>query len=245
MSIMEVTDNYYAVSGRIAETARRCGRNPADIRLVVVTKGHPVETIERVIEAGAQHLGENYIEEAEPKIASLAGRAGLQWHMIGHVQSRKARQVCLLFNYLHSLDGIKLAERIDRCEAESGVKLPVLLECNVSGEETKFGFPAWQEDRWWELIPVLEKMASFSNLDVRGLMTMAPYFPEAEMARPYFQRLRRLLAYLTSRIPKVNWVELSMGMSADYEVAVEEGATIVRIGTAILGSRPVQEEKQG
>jgi pyridoxal phosphate enzyme (YggS family) len=243
MSAMEIAQNFYAVSERIAETARRCGRNPADIRLVVVTKGHAVEKIQQVVDAGAQILGENYIEEAESKIARLAGQAGLQWHMIGHVQSRKARSVCLLFHYLHSLDSIKLAERIDRFAEESGVRLPVLLECNVSGEETKFGFPAWQEDRWPELIPILEQVAGCSNLDVRGLMTMAPYSPEAEMARPNFQRLRRLRDFLRRSIPQVDWVELSMGMSADYEVAVEEGATIVRIGTAILGSRPVQEEK--
>jgi uncharacterized pyridoxal phosphate-containing UPF0001 family protein len=149
--------------------------------------------------------------------------------------------VCL-YSTTCSLDGIKLAERINQFAAESE-KASVLLECNVSGKRQNC-FPAWQEDRWQELIPMLEQVAGCSNLDVRGLMTMAPYFPEAEMARPYFQRLRRLQAYLTRRIPQVSWVELSMGMSGDYEVAVEEGATIVRIGTAILGSRPIQEEIQ-
>ncbi len=189
------------------------------------------------------YLGENYVEEAEPKITELSKHEALQWHMIGHVQSRKARAVCGLFDYLHSLDSMKLADRLNRMAGEMGIRLPVLLECNVSGEESKSGFPAWQEERWPELNNTLEKVTASANLEVRGLMTMAPFLPEAEMARPYFQRLRRLQAYLRNEFPQENWSELSMGMSADYEVAIEEGATLVRVGTAIMGPRPIFQEK--
>jgi PLP dependent protein len=239
---VNVGENYLQVSGHLWEIARRCGRNPAEIRLVVVTKGHPVETIRQVVEAGARDLGENYVEEAVKKIAALADFPGITWHMIGHVQSRKALQVCESFQSLQSLDSLKLAERLDRFAAQIGKRLPVLLECNVSGEETKFGLPAWQEDRWVELVPTIRQIRGCSNLEVHGLMTMAPFFDQAEPARPYFQRLRKLRDYLAVAIPEINWTELSMGMSGDYEVAVEEGATIVRIGTAIVGPRmPVEE----
>lgn len=238
----DITENYSSVVERISAAANRCGRSAAEVRLVVVTKGHPVETIRQVIEAGAQYLGENYVEEAEPKIGQLSEYRNLQWHMIGHVQSRKARAVCSLFNYLHSLDSLKLADRLDRFAGELGIRLPVLFECNVSGEETKSGFPAWQEECWPDLATTLGRVKACANLEVRGLMTMAPFLPQAEMARPYFQRLRRLQTYLSSEIPEASWGELSMGMSADYQVAIEEGATLVRVGTAILGPRPKLEE---
>ena len=238
MQSQEIQANYSSVVERIEAAASRSGRSPAEVQLVVVTKGHPVETIRQVIAAGAQYLGENYVEEAEAKIAELSKHASLQWHMIGHVQSRKARAVCSLFDYLHSLDSVKLAERLDRFAGELGIRLPVLLECNVSGEESKSGFPAWQEDCWPELKAVLVRVTACANLEVRGLMTMAPFLPQAEMARPYFQRLRRLQAFLCKEIPQGRWSELSMGMSADYEVAIEEGATLVRVGTAIMGPRP-------
>jgi len=242
MQPQNIRANYSSVVERIKAAANHCGRSPAEVQLVVVTKGHPVATIRQVIEAGAQCLGENYVEEAEPKIAELSKHEALQWHMIGHVQSRKARAVCGLFNYLHSLDSVKLADRLDRMAGELGIRLPVLLECNVSGEESKSGFPAWQEERWPELNTTLERVTACANLEVRGLMTMAPFFSEAEMARPYFQRLRRLQAYLCKEFPQGSWSELSMGMSADYEVAIEEGATLVRVGTAIMGPRPVLKE---
>ena len=239
MQSQEIQANYSSVVERIKAAASRSGRSPAEVQLVVVTKGHPVETIRQVIAAGAQYLGENYVEEAEAKIAELSKNETLQWHMIGHVQSRKARAVCSLFDYLHSLDSVKLAERLDRFAGELGIRLPVLLECNVSGEESKSGFPAWQEDCWPELKAVLVRVTACANLEVRGLMTMAPFLPQAEMERPYFQRLRRLQAFLCKEIPQARWSELSMGMSADYEVAIEEGATLVRVGTAIFGARHV------
>jgi len=236
---MDIAGNYHAVLGHIRQVAIRCGRDPATIRLVVVTKGHSIETIRRVMGAGACNLGENYVEEAAPKISALASEMGVYWHMIGHVQSRKARAVCELFDTVHTLDSIKLAHRLDRFAGEMERKLPVLLECNVSGEESKSGLSAWQENRWAELLPVIAQLVGCANLEVRGLMTMAPFLPEAEGARIYFQRLKRLQSFFMEHFPSVTWSELSMGMSADYEVAVEEGATLVRVGTAILGPRPV------
>jgi len=235
---VDIARNYQAVLECIRQTAIRSGRDPAEVRLVVVTKGHPVQIIRQAVEAGARYLGENYVEEAAPKIADLVGVAGVQWHMIGHIQSRKARAVCELFDWVHSLDSLKLAARLDRFAGEMGRKLPVLLEMNVSGEESKSGFPAWQADRWAELLPEISQILGCKNIDVRGLMTMAPFLPDPEGARPYFQRLRGLQSFFMKKFPASDWSELSMGMSADYEVAVQEGATIVRVGTAILGPRP-------
>jgi pyridoxal phosphate enzyme (YggS family) len=158
--------------------------------------------------------------------------------MIGHIQSRKAKAVCQSFDYTHSLDSLKLANRLDRFAAEEGRSLPVLLECNVSGEESKTGWPAWQEAEWGNLAEALAPLFDLTHLQMHGLMTMPPFFEDAERARPYFQRLRRLRDFLAERYPGADWSELSMGMSADFQVAVEEGATLVRVGTAIVGPRP-------
>jgi pyridoxal phosphate enzyme (YggS family) len=205
--------------------------------MVVVTKTHPAETIQPAIEAGARCLGENYADEALPKIQAFSAFQGIEWHMIGHVQSRKARLVAEYFAYLHSLDSLKLARKLDSYCSDLGKRLPVLLECNVSGEESKFGYPAWQEDQWETLLPEIEEIASLPHPELRGLMTMAPYLEDPEQARPYFIQLRNLRDYLQSKLTKAGLPELSMGMSADYEVAIEEGATWVRVGTAIFGPR--------
>lgn len=233
-----ILQNYRQVLQQIGEVAISAGRDPQAIKLVVVTKGHPLESVQSAIEAGARFFGENYAEEGAAKKLACAGVAGLEWHMIGHIQSRKARLVAQHFDWLHSLDSLKLALRLDRFAAELGRKIPLLLECNVSGEQTKFGLPAWDETRWEQLLPEVSRMAALANLELRGLMTMAPYFDEPEPARPYFSRLRRLQAFFSRRLPQVRWDELSMGMSGDFTVAIQEGATILRIGTAILGPRP-------
>jgi uncharacterized pyridoxal phosphate-containing UPF0001 family protein len=141
---------------------------------------------------------------------------------------------------LHSLDSLKLAQRLDRFCAESGRSLTVLLEFNVSGEESKSGFPAWDEDCWTDLLPEIERILALPHLWPRGLMTMPPYFEDPEQSRPYFQKLRRLQAFLAQRLPQTDWSELSMGTSADFPVAVQEGATYVRVGQAILGLRTAQ-----
>ena len=233
-----IRDHYETVLERINRAARSAGRSLDEVRLVVVTKGQPLEKIQAVIEAGARRLGENYAEEGVGKIQALKAPEGTEWHMIGHVQSRKARLVCEHFDWVHSLDSIKLAERLDRYAGELQRRLPVLIECNASGEESKFGFPAWQEEGWNELIQAASKILQYNHLKVCGLMTMAPYFTDREAARPYFKRIFKLREELARRVPGADWSELSMGMSGDFETAVEEGATIVRIGEAILGPRP-------
>jgi pyridoxal phosphate enzyme (YggS family) len=191
-----------------------------------------------VAAAGAHRLGENYVEEGIAKIEALAGLTGIEWHMIGHIQSRKAQPVSEYFHWVHSLDSLKLARRLDRFSGEAHRKIPALLECNVSAEESKFGLPAAREQDWERLLPEIEAILGLPNLQVCGLMTMAPFLPDAEAARPFFRRLRGLRDFLAGRFPGSNWTELSMGMSGDFEIAVQEGATLVRVGQAILGPRP-------
>jgi pyridoxal phosphate enzyme (YggS family) len=232
---------YDQVRGQIDQAARQAGRAPDSVRLVVVTKTHPLETIRAALEAGIRDLGENYAEEAVEKIQAVGAVEGLCWHMIGHVQSRKADLVAQNFNFMHSLDSLKLANRLERFAAEAGRTLPVLLECNVSGEESKFGYPAFESAHWEALCTEARQIAQLPHLEIRGLMTMPPLYADAERTRPYFQKLRELQAYLAGQVPQANWNELSMGTSADFVAGVEEGATLVRVGTAILGARPPKE----
>jgi PLP dependent protein len=238
VSVNTIRNNLESVLERIAHAAGSVGREPDAVRLVVVTKGHSVQRIQAAVDAGACLLGENYVEEALDKMVSLSNRIGVEWHMIGHIQSRKASLVIENFSFVHSLDSIKLASRLNRYAGEAGRRLPVLLECNVSGEESKFGFPTWDDAQWQPFFEQAAQIAGLEHLSVRGLMTMAPFFDEAEPARPYFQRLARLRDSLAAKIPQANWGDLSMGMSGDFEVAVQEGATMLRIGQAILGPRP-------
>lgn len=220
---------------RIAAAEKRAGRAPGSTKLVTVTKSQPIEVVQAAIEAGVKILGENYPEEAVEKIRSI-GAAEVEWHMIGHVQSRKAGLIPANFSLLHSLDSLKLAVRLDRFAA--GRALPVLLEFNVGDEETKFGWAASDETLWPALLPEIDMMLKLKNLTVRGLMTMPPLFDNPERTRPYFQKLRRLRGFLAENFPAADWSELSMGTSADFEAGVEEGATLVRVGTAIVGPRP-------
>ena len=214
------------------------------MKLVVVTKAQPVETARAAIEAGCRILGENYAEEGVTKIQSLANFSAVEWHMIGHVQSRKAQLVAGTFNLMHSLDSLKLAKRLDRFCGEAGRTLPILLEFNLGGEESKGGWEASDESRWAELPGEVSEIFSLPNLQVRGLMTMPPLGEDAEASRPYFVKLRRLREFLVSQFPQVELTELSMGTSFDYEVAVEEGATYVRVGTAIVGARHYNTENK-
>lgn len=236
--ISTIKENIEHVSEHIRKAAMRAGRDPESVRIVVVTKGHPPESLKDAVAAGASMIGENYVEEAMEKMAFLSAQDEVEWHMIGHIQSRKARQVAENFDFIHSLDSYKLAARLDRFSGELDQRLPVLLECNVSGEGSKYGFSAWNMEQWKAIAEVAGQVAALPNLEVRGLMTMPPYFDDPEKARPYFQRLVQLRDYLRDELPQVEWDELSMGMSGDYEIAVEEGATLVRIGTAIMGTRP-------
>jgi pyridoxal phosphate enzyme (YggS family) len=242
--ISSIRENYQQTLDTIAAAAHKSGRKPGDIKLVVVTKSRPVEICLAAIEAGALILGENYPEEGAAKIQSIPSQSGVEWHMIGHVQSRKASLVVEHFELLHSLDSLKLARRLDRFAGDQKRKLPVLLEFNVGGEESKSGWDASDDSRWEKLLPIVKSIIDLPNLRINGLMTMPPLGTEAEDSRRFFQRLRLLRDHLASHCPDADWQELSMGTSADYSVAVEEGATLVRVGTAIVGARRYKSEKE-
>lgn len=242
-----IPHNLAATRARIAEAALRAGRSPADVRLVAVSKTFPVEAILAAWEWGQRDFGENRPEEGAVKIpqvaARLAGGATGEsplWHMIGHVQRRKANLVVEHFDAVHSVDRLALAERLSTLACNAGRHLPVLLECNVSGEASKYGFPlaGWERDstvlaRWYADVDAL---ATLPGLRVEGLMTMAPIAEDAESGRPVFASLRGLRDALRERFPDLALPHLSMGMTDDFEVAVEEGATMVRIGRAIFGT---------
>jgi len=242
--VESIRENYLFTLDQIANSAHKCGRSPEDIRLVVVTKAQPLEVAQAAIEAGVRILGENYPEEGATKIQSLPHQSGVEWHMIGHVQSRKAKLVAENFELLHSLDSLKLAQRLDRFARERGRVLPVLLEFNVGGEESKSGWDASDNSRWDIFLPEIQSILDLPNLKVHGLMTMPPLETDPEDARRFFQHLRLLRDHLASVFPQAVWRELSMGTSADYQVAVEEGATLVRVGTAIVGARKYKSEKE-
>ena len=242
--VASIRENYHQTLDQIAISARKAGRAPEDIRLVVVTKSQPLEIVQAAIEAGVRILGENYPEEGVTKIQSMPNQSSVEWHMIGHVQSRKARLVAENFELLHSLDSLKLAQRLDHFAAEFGRVLPVLLEFNVGGEESKSGWDASDKTRWDVLLPGVRSILDLPNLRLQGLMTMPPLGPDPEDSRRFFQRLRLLRDHLASVFPQAVWSELSMGTSADYTVAVEEGATLVRVGTAIVGARRYKSEKE-
>jgi pyridoxal phosphate enzyme (YggS family) len=240
-----IRENYQHILDQIAAAARKSNRDPNEIRLVVVTKTQPLEIVQAAIEAGVRILGENYPEEAVTKMQSLAGQSGVEWHMIGHVQSRKARLVADHFALLHSLDSRKLAQRLDRFAAQGNHVLPVLLEFNVGGEESKSGWEAFHESQWNAFLPEIADLLALPHLRVHGLMTMPPLGIDSEESRRFFLRLRQLREHLARQFPQADWHELSMGTSADYPVAVEEGATLVRVGTAIVGARKYQDTSAG
>jgi pyridoxal phosphate enzyme (YggS family) len=234
----QLADRLAAINERIRRAAHGAGRDPATVKLVAVSKTQPVEKVPALASAGQFDFGENRFEEAESKMLALRGDARLRWHMIGHVQGRKAREVIGAgFALVHSVDSLRLAERLSRLAQAASRRQPVLLECNVSGETNKSGFNSAEPANWSELLPEFERITALPGLDVKGLMTMAPQVPHPELARPFFQRLAALRDFLSLRLPAQSWPELSMGMTADFEVAIEAGATLVRIGRAIFGER--------
>jgi pyridoxal phosphate enzyme (YggS family) len=239
LTAAEIRERAEAVRARITRAAQRAGRNPSEVNLVTVTKGHPVEVTRRALEAGLTRFGENYLEEARPKMQAVPGPQ-IEWHMIGHIQSRKAREVAHEFTWIHSVDSLRLARRLDRFALERGARLPILLECNVSGEVRKYGFAMAQAADWEEALAEIRETAQLEHLRVLGLMTMAPWSEDPQEARPFFRRLAELRDWLRGKLPGSGLSELSMGMSDDFEIAVEEGATIVRIGRAILGPRSAE-----
>ena len=217
-----------AVHEKIVTAAKKSGRNADEIELVAVSKTHPPETVQEIADAGQIIFGESRVQEARAKIPLLPGR--LQWHFIGHLQKNKIRVALPLFQLFHSIDSLELAKQFQRIAEEDGQRPRVLLEVNVAGEASKFGFSTTA------IQSQMEEILALDRLDVVGLMGIAPLAPEAENSRPYFEQLRGLRDHLQNE-GGIGLPHLSMGMSGDYLVAIEEGATLVRVGSAIFGTR--------
>jgi len=226
-------DNFFRVMEDISEAAMRGGRDFSAIKLVAVTKTVPSALIEEAIEAGIKIFGENKVQEAEQKIPYIEGDA--TWHMIGHLQTNKVKTAVQLFSTIHSVDSLRLARKIDHCAGEEGKKINILLQVDLAGEETKFGFPEG------EVRNVIPEIRELHHVNLQGLMIIPPFFTDPELSRPYFARLRELLFEINDK-ENLALRELSMGMSMDFPVAVEEGATLVRVGSAIFGQRRNQTD---
>lgn len=227
---MSIPANLAMIRARISAAAEKAGRDPASVRLVAVSKTRPATDIIAAFEAGQAVFGENYIQELVPKLAEV--HEAVEWHVIGHLQSNKVKYIAGQVSMIHSVDRISLAQEIDRQWGKLGKTCDVLIQVNISGEATKSG--TTEEGA----IQLVRECAQLSNIRVKGLMTMPPFFDDPDAARPYFAELRRLSEIVaTQQIAGVDMVELSMGMSGDFEAAVEEGATLVRVGTAIFGDR--------
>src|SRR5689334_24860580 len=221
-----------AIRARIAAAAKNCGRRAEEVNLIAISKTHPASVIKRVIEFGALDIGENRVQEAEGKIMEV-GRDAARWHLVGHLQANKARRAVNLFDVIHSLDSLDLARRLDRlCQEEGREKLAILVQVDLGHEETKSGVDES------ELTHLVEGIGPLRRFELTGLMTLPPFSDNPEQSRPYFRRLRQLRDELAARGAfGSERGELSMGMTNDFEVAIEEGATMVRVGTAIFGER--------
>ncbi len=225
-------DRLDRINKRIADAATGCGRIPETIRLVAVSKTVDAERVAEAIDAGVAIVGENYIQEARDKFNTLYGRP-VQWHFIGHLQSNKAKYAVRMFDLIHSVESLKLATALDKEARKNNKMQEILIQVNISREETKSGIPETGA------VELIKQISRLDNLRVKGLMTMPPFFDAPEQARPFFRQLSRLRNRIVEHnIPGVSMQELSMGMTGDFEVAIEEGATLVRIGTAIFGARP-------
>jgi hypothetical protein len=222
-----IRENLLRVTERIEKAAQNAGRNLKDIRLVAVSKTVETDRIKEAIEAGVSILGENYVQEAQKKIEEIG--KSVSWHFIGHLQSNKTKVAVRLFDAIHSVDSVALAEELNRRAQQVNRKIPVMIEVNLSGETTKFGT---EEEK---VTTVTQGVLKLDHLSLEGLMTMPPYFDDPEMSRPYFVQLRELKERLVKG--GIPLKELSMGMSNDFEIAIQEGATYVRVGTAIFGAR--------
>jgi hypothetical protein len=235
---VDIDANLKRVRENIAAACARADRDPDEVTLVAVTKTRSIERIKAAYTCGVRDFGENRIGEAEEKVPQLREPFAADpatWHMVGHVQSRKADRALNCSDIIHSVESPRLIRRLNRFAADRDTPFPILIEVNVSGEESKYGWPAWDEETRDKLVERVQILADKENLEVHGLMTMAPYVEDAETVRPIFREMRDLRAMLQEEAPFCSWDELSMGMTNDYEVAVEEGATIVRIGRAIFG----------
>jgi pyridoxal phosphate enzyme (YggS family) len=228
---MDVASNLEQVRQRIQRACEKANRAPTDVMLLAVSKGQPPEAVRAAAECGVTCFGENKVQEGKAKIGLCPGR--LHWHLVGHLQSNKVRDAVYFFEMIQSIDSLTLAEEVNRRADQSAKTIPVLLEVNVAGEATKFGFTPST------LLEELEAINKLPRVEVHGLMAIPPWTPDPEKVRPMFQRLKELKQECEQRLG-APLPQLSMGMSGDFEVAIEEGATMVRIGTAIFGSRPAK-----
>jgi PLP dependent protein len=227
-----IEQNIKAIRVNMAKAAAECGRSPDDISLLAISKTFPREFIVRAAEAGIHQFGENRVQEAEDKIPYLGEIPGLEWHLVGHLQTNKAKRAAELFDVIHSLDSVKLASKLNQASLEIGKVLSVLLQVDLGDEATKFGTDPGR------IRETVAAMPGYTSLRLNGLMTIPPFFEDAEKVRPYFARLREIRDELESEQPGcLGLKHLSMGMSHDFEQAIQEGATILRIGTAIFGLR--------
>jgi len=228
---MGIKENVAQVRERMAAACRRSGRGPDDVKLVAISKTFPPECIRAAYEAGLSDFGENRVQEAAVKRPALTDLS-ITWHLVGHLQTNKAKTARELFQWVHSVDSFRLAQKLDQARASEGGRLPVLLEVNLGGEESKAGVGES------EIIQLAQQVSQLAALEVRGLMVIPPFLDDPELVRPYFRRLRQLAQGIEARkIPNLSMQELSMGMSHDFEVAIEEGATMIRVGAAIFGER--------
>jgi hypothetical protein len=225
---MDLAANLDSIQKRIAAACERAGRNPDSVTLLAVSKTHPPETIKAAADCGQIFFGENKVQEAKAKIPLCPGK--LRWHFIGHLQSNKCRDAVELFEMIQSVDSLSLAQEINKRAEQAARRMPVLLEVNVAGEASKFGYPPER------LLAELKEINVLPRLQIHGLMTVPPWSPEAEESRPHFRRLREL-KQRAEQVLGAPLPHLSMGMSGDFEIAIEEGATIVRVGTALFGPR--------
>lgn len=232
---LSFSDRLEKVNSRIAEACSRAGRNISEIKLVAVAKGFGTEVIREAVDCGVRVIGESRVQEAAEKIPKCPSY--LEWHMVGHLQRNKARQAVNLFKVIHSVDSVRLMDTLERICAETGTILQVCLEVNVAGDSHKMGFAPEMIDG------VLEQAGRFLHLEIIGFMTIPPFSNDTEDARKHFRMLRELRDRCQDKF-RLNLKELSMGMSNDFEVAIEEGATMVRIGTALFGERKRQQEIQ-
>ncbi len=225
---MDLAANFNSVQDRIRAACARAGRDPRSVVLLAVSKGQPPERVAALAGLGQTLFGENRVQEAKAKIEQCPGR--LRWHLIGHLQTNKARDAVRLFEMIQGVDSLRLAQEINRCAEQAARTVPVLLEVNVAGEASKFGY---QPEA---LVAELPQVNALPRLEIHGLMTIAPWTPEPEKVRPVFRRLRELKAQCEDALG-APLEHLSMGMTGDFEVAIEEGATLVRLGTALFGER--------
>lgn len=225
-----ISENLNTVRQRIAQACERTGRDPSEVTLIAVSKTKPVQALREAYDAGARDFGENKVQELTDKLPQMPG--DILWHMIGHLQRNKVKYIIGKTALIHSVDSVRLAEQISRESVKSGVVTDILIEVNMAGEESKFGVPPA------EALPLTEQIAAMPGIRIRGLMTIAPYTEDPEENRPYFRKLKQLSVDIEGKnIDNVSMKILSMGMTGDYTVAIEEGATCVRVGTGIFGER--------